>query len=410
MSKIIELSGGVTAPAGFRAGGIYCGIKASSTKRDLALIYSEKPCIASAMFTTNKVKSACVIISQEHIADGVLRAIIANSGNANACTGEEGIASARKMANLAADLFAINPKQVAVASTGVIGVPLLISAIESSIEALGNSLQGDEAGHSAALEAIMTTDTRKKDGAVEAEINGKKIRIGAMLKGSGMIHPNMATMLCFITTDAAIDRDALDDSLRKVVKRSINRVTVDGDTSTNDMVIIMANGQAGNDAIKSGSSEHEVFTQALEKLCVKLSRSLARDGEGATKLLTVSVTGAVDEDSAELMAKSVAGSSLVKAAFFGADANWGRILCAMGYSGADFDPEKVDVIFASEGEEIMLCKNGASLPFSETDAKRILEREEIEIIINTGAGSGQAAAWGCDLTYDYVKINGDYRS
>ena len=403
-----EISGGVCAPKGFRAGGICCGIKASSRKRDLALIYSEKLCTAAGVFTLNKVKAASVLVSQEHLKAGALRAVIANSGNANACTGEAGLAAARKMAALAADLFAINPGQVAVASTGVIGVPLPIAAIESGIETLGNSLRGDEAGHAAALEAIMTTDIRKKDGAVEIEIDGKPVHIGGMVKGSGMIHPNMATMLCFITTDAAISADALDTCLRNAVRRSFNRITVDGDTSTNDAVIIMANGEAGNSPI--GPDTAGLFEQALESLCVKLARATARDGEGATKLMTVAVSGAVDEAAAETLAKAVASSSLVKAACFGEDANWGRILCAMGYSGAEFNPGEVGVSFAGGGEEIAVCRAGASLPFSEADAKRILGREEIEIRISAGNGGGAATVWGCDLSFDYVKINGNYRS
>jgi len=410
MNEIKEVSGGVCASKGFRAGGILCGIKASSKKRDLALIYSEKLCSAAAMFTSNRVKAASVLISQEHLAGGALRAIIANSGNANACTGEAGLVAARKMADLAADLFAIRASQVAVASTGVIGVPLPIAAIESSMEALGNSLRGDEAGHAAALEAIMTTDTHKKEGAVEVEIDGRPVHIGGMVKGSGMIHPNMATMLCFITSDAAISREVLDSCLRKAVARSFNRVTVDGDTSTNDTVIVMANGEALNQPIAAGSPACALFEQALEALCVKLAREMARDGEGATKLVTVTVSGAQDEKAAETLAKAVASSSLVKAACFGADANWGRILCAMGYSGADFDPGEVDVSFASAGEEIAVCSGGASLPFSEAGAKRILSREEMEIRVKAGRGPGSATAWGCDLTYDYVKINGDYRS
>ena len=420
MGEWKEVSGGVCAPKGFRAGGIYCGIKASSKKRDLALIYSEKPCAAAAVFTTNKVKAASVLLSQEHVSLGVLRAIIANSGNANACTGEAGTAAAQKMADLAADLFAIPPTQVAVASTGVIGVPLNIAAIESGIEALGNSLRGDEAGHAAALEAIMTTDTRKKEASIEIDIGGIPVRIGGMAKGSGMIHPNMATMIGFITTDAAISREALDCCLRQAARRSFNRLSVDGDTSTNDTVIVMANGQAGNAEIGAGSGDagasYALFSEALEALCVKLTRAMARDGEGATRLVTVTVSGAKDEDSAETLAKAVVSSSLVKAACFGADANWGRILCAMGYSGAEFNPAEVNVSFASGGggnsamEEIAVCRGGASLPFSEEDAKRILSREEIEIRVKAGSGSGSAAAWGCDLTYDYVKINGDYRS
>jgi len=410
MCEIKKISGGVCAPKGFASGGIHCGIRAKSKKLDLALLYSEKPCTAAAMFTTNKVKSACVLVSQEHVSGGVLRAVIANSGNANACTGESGIAAARKMASLAGGLFGISPKEVAVASTGVIGVPLPMEPIESGMASLRNALKSDGEGHLTALEAIMTTDVRKKDGAVEVEIDGKSAKIGGMLKGSGMIHPNMATMLCFITTDAAISKEALDACLRSAVRRSFNRVSVDGDTSTNDMVIIMANGEAGNSPIKAGSPAYEVFSKALEGFCVDLARKMARDGEGATKLVTVTVQGAKDEETAEALVKSVVSSSLVKAACFGADANWGRILCAMGYSGADFNPDEVDVSFASEGEEIAVCRGGASLAFSEEDAKRILKREEIEIRIKAGKGSGVAAAWGCDLTYDYVKINGDYRS
>ncbi|GHU64079.1 arginine biosynthesis bifunctional protein ArgJ [Spirochaetia bacterium] len=405
-----EILGGVCAPKGFRAGGIWCGIKASSKKRDLALIYSEQPCTAAAMFTTNKVKAASVLVTQEHVSGGVLRAVIANSGNANACTGEAGLAAARKMAELAADLFAINPKEVAVASTGVIGVPLPVAAIESGIESLGNSLKADESGHAAALEAIMTTDIRKKDGAFETGIDSKTVRIGGMAKGSGMIHPNMATMLCFITTDVSITREMLDKALKMTVRRSFNRLTVDGDTSTNDTVLVMASGEAGNTTIAAEGPAFTLFTELLQSLCVKLTRAMARDGEGATKLVTVKVTGASSEDDAETLSKSVAGSSLVKAACFGADANWGRVLCAMGYSGAEFDPAAVDVRFASKAGEVLVCSAGSSIPFSEETAKKVLSEEEIEIVIKAGTGKGEATAWGCDLTYDYVKINGDYRS
>jgi glutamate N-acetyltransferase/amino-acid N-acetyltransferase len=410
VGEVKKISGGVCAPKGFQAGGIACGIKASSRKRDLGLIYSGKPCAAAAVFTTNKVKAASILVSKEHIAGGVLRAVIANSGNANACTGEAGLVAAKKMASLVAGHFGIEAGQVAVASTGVIGVPLPIDIIEKNIVALANSLRADEEGHAAALEAIMTTDTRRKEGAVEIEIDGRLVRIGGMVKGSGMIHPNMATMLCFITTDAAISPEVLNSCLRQAVRRSFNRVTVDGDTSTNDSVIIMANGGAGNSPIVAGSLSDKIFAEALEALCVDLARATARDGEGATKLVTVTVSGAASEDAAETLAKAVASSSLVKAACFGADANWGRVLCAMGYSGADFNPGDVDVFFAAAGEEIQVCATGASFPFSEEDAKKILKREEIEIRIKAGKGPGKATVWGCDLTYDYVKINGDYRS
>jgi glutamate N-acetyltransferase/amino-acid N-acetyltransferase len=364
------------------------------------------------LFTANRVKAAPVLVSREHLAGGVLRAVIANSGNANACTGEAGLAAARRMAELAAGEFAINPKEVAVASTGVIGVPLPIAAIESSVSSLADSIRSDTAGHEAALEAIMTTDTRKKAAALEIEIGGRTLRLGAMVKGSGMIHPNMATMLCFITTDAAIRRDFLDRALRRAVGRSFNRVTVDGDTSTNDTVIIMANGEAGNPPIGADGPDYVLFEEALETLCIKLARAMARDGEGATRLLSVSLAGAATEEAAETLARAVAASSLVKAACFGADANWGRVLCALGNAGVDFDPAAVDVRFASAAGELLVCKAGAPVPFSEEEARRIISREEIEIRIDLAGGGGGAAAtaWGCDLSYDYVKINGDYRS
>ncbi|GHV86812.1 arginine biosynthesis bifunctional protein ArgJ [Spirochaetia bacterium] len=405
-----DISGGVCAPKGFKAGGIWCGIKASSKKRDLALIYSEKPCVAAAMFTTNRVKAASVLVSRDHLADGKCQAIIANSGNANACTGEAGLAAARRMAALAADEFALKADNVAVASTGVIGVPFPIAAVESSIGALASSIRGDAAGHEAALEAIMTTDTRKKAASVELEIGGKPVRIGGMTKGSGMIHPNMATMLCFVTTDAAISRELLDRALRAAVKHSFNRVTVDGDTSTNDTILVMANGEAANAPINAEGADYQLFAEALEDVCIKLARAMARDGEGATRLVTVSVRGAKDEGTAEVLAKSIASSSLVKAACFGADANFGRILCAMGYSGADFDPDRTDVSFAGAQGSVLVYEQGKPVAFSEEEAKKILLEEEIEINVKLSGGAGSATVWGCDLTYDYVKINGDYRS
>jgi len=411
-----EVKGGVCAPKGFSACGIRCGIKASSQKKDLAVIFSGKICEAAAMFTTNKVKAASVQVSQENIADGKLRAIIANSGNANACTGEEGMTAAKRMAQLAADTLGISANEVAVASTGVIGVPLPIEVIEKNINAIKSNLRSDEQGSADALEAIMTTDTRKKEIAVEVEIGGELVRIGAITKGSGMIHPNMATMLTFITTDAAVEKLALDSALRLAVKRSFNRLTVDGDTSTNDMVLIMANGEAGNAPVNSSNrcphctADYATFYAALEYVCVALTRKMARDGEGATKLVTVTVTNAQSEGIAETLAKSVASSSLVKAACFGADANWGRVLCALGYAGVDFSPEKTDVNFKSEAGEIEVCKNGQTVKFSEEKAKEILSEEEIEILVNLHSGNEKASVWGCDLTYDYVKINGDYRS
>ncbi|MDR0503259.1 MAG: bifunctional glutamate N-acetyltransferase/amino-acid acetyltransferase ArgJ [Treponema sp.] len=419
-----EITGGVCAPKGFMAGGIRCGIKAgNSLKKDLALIYSQKCCNAAAVFTTNRVKAASVLVCMENIADGKLHAVIANSGNANACTGQTGMDNAKKMASLAAGVLKIDPSCVAVASTGVIGAPLPIGVIENNIGALKMSLRDDEQGHYDALEAIMTTDIRKKDIAVELEIGGKTVRIGAMSKGSGMIHPNMATMLAFITTDCVINKNALDAALKYAVKRSFNRLTVDGDTSTNDMALVMANGEAGNEPItidneqsamknvpKSDNADFNFFRDALEYVCVNLARKMARDGEGAAKLVTVTVRGAKNEDAAETLAKSVASSSLVKAACFGADANWGRVLCAMGYSGEEFSPEKTNASFKSKAGVIDVCKNGENVPFCEKTAKMILSQEEIEINIAINDGNGKASVWGCDLTYDYVKINGDYRS
>ncbi|MCL2805122.1 MAG: bifunctional glutamate N-acetyltransferase/amino-acid acetyltransferase ArgJ [Treponema sp.] len=405
-----EISGGVCAPKGFLAGGIRCGIKPTSQKKDLALVYSNNFCSAAAMFTANKVKAASVQVSMANIADGNLQAVIVNSGNANACTGEEGLKAAKQMAKYAADALLIDPELVAVASTGVIGVPLPIDIIGKNINALKANLRND--GNADALEAIMTTDTRKKEIAVEIEIDGKIVHIGAMTKGSGMIHPDMAaakhaTMLAFITTDAAVIPSVLNECLQKAVKKSFNRLTVDGDTSTNDMVLLMANGQAGN---KPLVKESDVFYKALEFVCVSLTKMMARDGEGATKLVTVTVNGALDEEAAEKLSKSVASSSLVKAACFGADANWGRVLCAMGYSGADFNPEKTNVSFKSSAGEVQVCRDGMTVPFSEDQAKRVLSQEEIEIFISLKEGNGCASVWGCDLTYDYVKINGDYRS
>jgi glutamate N-acetyltransferase/amino-acid N-acetyltransferase len=361
------------------------------------------------MFTTNLVKAASVLVSREHLAAGPCRAVIANSGNANACTGEAGIAAARRMAELAAARLGIAPEETVVASTGVIGVPLPIVSIEAGIGPLAASLNAGAAGHDAALEAIMTTDTRKKGGALEMQWDGVPVRLGGMVKGSGMIHPNMATMLAFITTDAAVPGEALDRALRRAVKHSFNRVTVDGDTSTNDMILAMANGAAGNSPAAGGPG-FDAFADALETLCIKLARAMARDGEGATKLLTVTVRGAADEGAAEILARSAASSNLVKAACFGADANWGRVLCALGYAGVPFDPASVDIVYASPAGEIPLCRRGGPVPFSEDEAGRILAEEEIEIRITLGNGPGEAVAWGCDLTCDYVKINGDYRS
>jgi glutamate N-acetyltransferase/amino-acid N-acetyltransferase len=405
-----EISGGVCAARGFRAGGVWCGIKASQNKRDLALIYSEKPCTAAAVFTTNLVKAASVLVSREHLDGRPIHGVIANSGNANACTGEAGLRAARRMAALAAEKLSLSPRDFAVASTGVIGVPLPVEKIEAKIGALVDSLSGEQEGHDAALEAIMTTDLHRKEISVECEIGGKPVRFGAMAKGSGMIHPNMATMLCFITTDGAISGTLLDKALRSAVARSFNRVSVDGDMSTNDMVLIMANGGAGNAPIDAQGPDYALFEKALSSLCVSLARAMAKDGEGATKLITVQVKGAEHEEAAAVLAKSVVSSSLVKAACFGADANWGRVLCALGYAGIPFDPREVDVDFAGKTGKVSVCRGGEGTAFSEEEAKAVLSGEEVDILINVGKGPGSALVWGCDLSYDYVKINGDYRS
>ena len=349
-------------------------------------------------------------VTREHVSGGRLRAIVANSGNANACTGEAGLEAARRMAELAAGELGIEAREVAVASTGVIGVPLPIDKIEGGIGALAESLAEGEAGHAAALDAIMTTDTRRKEIAVEIEIGGVPVRIGGMAKGAGMIHPNMATMLCFLTTDAAVPAGTLDGLLRRAAGRSFNRVSVDGDTSTNDMAIVMANGASGAPPVGESGEAREAFARALEEVCVSLAREIARDGEGATRLVTVEVSGAADEEAAEKLARCVAASSLVKTACFGADANWGRILCAMGYAGAEFDPASAGVRFRSAAGEVAVCAGGSPLPFCEDEAKKVLSQDEIEILITAGDGEGAASAWGCDMTYDYVRINGDYRS
>lgn len=409
-----DVDGSICAPKGFAANGIHCGIRKNATRKDLALIVSSVPATAAAVYTTNRVKAASLIVTKEHLATGTLRAIVCNSGNANACTGAEGLATAKGMATSAAAALAVDATQVAVGSTGVIGVPLPIAPVEKGMAELVAGLRADPAGADAALAAIMTTDTREKKFAFTFDCAGVTATLGGIVKGAGMIHPSMATMLGFLTCDLTIEKDALDAALKQATARSFNRVSVDGDTSTNDCVIVMANGMAGNTSVALGSPAYAVFEAALTELCVRLAREVARDGEGASHLLTCTVSGARDEATAETLAKSIISSSLVKAAFFGADANWGRILCAMGYSGADFDPQSVDVAFKSAAGEIAVCRKGASLPFDEEVAKKVLLENEVEILVSMSGGSacgnGAATAWGCDLTYDYVKINGDYRS
>ncbi len=401
------ISGGVCAAKGFKANGIHCGIRKSRTKKDLSLIFSERPASCAAVYTTNLVKGAPLLVTKENLSDGIAQAVICNSGNANTCNAN-GIEIARKMCGLAAGALGINPKDVVVASTGVIGEPLNLEPIASGMEALAAGLS--ETGGDAAAEGIMTTDTVRKEIAVEFELDGKTCRIGGIAKGSGMIHPNMATMLVFITTDASISPRMLQEALSGDIQGTFNMVSVDGDTSTNDMVTVMASGLAGNEEILSEGPDFTVFMKALNTVTMHLCRMIAGDGEGATKLLECRVTGAPSREAARTAAKSVICSSLVKAAMFGADANWGRILCAIGYSGAAVDVTKIDVSFRSAKGEIAVCRDGAGVPFSEEKAKEILLEKEIDILVSLKDGSWDAAAWGCDLTYDYVKINGDYRT
>ena len=401
------ISGGVCAAKGFKANGIHCGIRKSKTKKDLSLIFSERPASCAAVYTTNLVKGAPLLVTKENLSDGIAQAVICNSGNANTCNAD-GVEIARKMCGLAAGALGINPKDVVVASTGVIGEPLNLEPIASGMEALAAGLS--ETGGDAAAEGIMTTDTVRKEIAVEFELDGKTCRIGGIAKGSGMIHPNMATMLVFITTDASISPRMLQEALSGDIQGTFNMVSVDGDTSTNDMVTVLANGLAGNRLIDSEGEDFKTFMKALNTVTMSLCRMIAGDGEGATKLLECRVSGAADLKTARTVAKSVICSSLLKAAMFGADANWGRVLCAIGYSGAPVDVSRIDVSFLSGAGQVDVCRSGAGIPFSEEEAKQVLLEKEIDILVNLNAGDISATAWGCDLTYDYVKINGDYRT
>ena len=408
------ISGGVTAPKGFRAAGVYCGVKASHAgvpgtqgKPDLAMIVSDCECTAAATYTLNRVKAAPLYVTMGHLEDGVCRGIVANSGNANACA-PLSHENAEKMCEMAAAATGLKPQDFAVASTGVIGQTLNIAAIQRGMPQVAGELSYE--GSAAAAHAIMTTDTVKKEIAVTVTIGGKPVTVGAIAKGSGMIHPNMGTMLCFITTDCAITSEMLSDALHDIVPRTFNRVTVDGDTSTNDMCVVLANGMAENTQIEWKDDDYTLFYKALYQVCETMARSIAGDGEGASRLITCTVTGARSEETAERLAKAVVGSSLVKAAMFGADANWGRVLCAMGYSKAPFRPEYVDVSFSSDQGEILVCQHGTGVDFDEDLAKKILSQDEVVIAVNLHEGDDQATCWGCDLTYEYVKINGDYRS
>lgn len=403
---IKNISGGVTAAKGFTASGIHCGIRKNKTKRDLALIVSDRKASAAAVYTTNLVKGAPLTVTKENISDGYARAIICNSGNANTCNAN-GIEIAKQMCSFVEDEIGISAADVVVASTGVIGQPLDVTPIKNGMHELCSALSDDAAP---AAEAIMTTDTVAKSVAVSFEIGGVTCKLGGIAKGSGMIHPNMATMLVFVTTDANISPELLQKALRLDVQTSFNMVSVDGDTSTNDMVCVLANGAAENPEIMDNTPEYEEFKKALNAVTVKLCRMIAGDGEGATRLLECKVTGAADDNAAKIIAKSVICSSLFKAAMFGADANWGRVLCAIGYSGAHVDVTKIDVDFKSASGIISVCRNGAGVEFSEEIAKKVLLEKEIEILIELNSGESSATAWGCDLTYDYVKINGDYRT
>lgn len=401
------ISGGVCAAKGFKANGIHCGIRKNKSKRDLSLIFTEKTANAAAVYTTNLVKGAPLTVTKNHICDGKAKAIICNSGNANTCNAN-GIEIAEQTCDILADELGIEADDIVVASTGVIGQVMDIAPFKSGIPELVAGLGYNKSAEAA--EGIMTTDTKVKEIAVSFNIGGKECKIGGIAKGSGMIHPNMATMLVFITTDCAISSEMLVKALSSDIQNTFNMVSVDGDTSTNDMVVVLANGMADNEEITAEGEEYNEFMKALNTVTVNLCRKIAGDGEGATKLLECTVKGASSDKIAKTVAKSVICSSLTKAAMFGADANWGRVLCAIGYSGADVDVNKIDVSFKSAKGEIAVCKNGAGVDFSEELAKEILLESEIEIKVDLNSGVYSSAAWGCDLTYEYVKINGDYRT
>ncbi len=404
--NITAVPGGVCAAKGFRANGVRCGIKASSKKRDLALIVSEKRCAAAAVYTANLVRSAPIKVTRAHLADGHAQAVICNSGNANTCNAN-GIEIAEGMSNLVESYLGIPASDVIVGSTGVIGQPMSLNPMEKGMDELVSGL-GD---HSDLAEnAIMTTDTVAKEAAVEFDIAGVRCRLGGIAKGSGMIHPNMATMLVWVTTDVSITPEMLQRAVSEDVKTSFNMVSVDGDTSTNDTFAVLANGMAGNPVIDRAGEDFEDFCAALHAVTVKLCRMIAKDGEGATKLVTCLLSGAREDQTAKTVAKAVICSSLTKAAMFGADANWGRVLCAIGYAGAQVDVDKVDVSFVSKAGRVDVCRDGAGIPFSEEEAKKVLLEDEIDILVELNSGNASAEAWGCDLTYDYVKINGDYRT
>ena len=399
------IKGNIASPAGFRASGIHAGLKKS--RKDMALIVSECPAVSAAVFTTNRVKAAPVLYDMKILEKGCARAVVVNSGNANACTGDQGYRDCEETASYAASALGIASDEVFVSSTGVIGQMLDMTKIKKGIDSLVSALGKDG---EAAAEAILTTDTVKKEVCVSVNLDGKEVRIAGMAKGSGMIHPNMATMLCFITSDAAISHDVLQELLGTTVEDTFNMISVDGDTSTNDTVIVLANGMAGNRMIEKGSDSYIAFSKAFDYVLRELAKKIVKDGEGADRFIEMKVEGAAGQDDARALARSVVSSSLVKAAFFGSDANWGRILCAMGYSGASFSLDKVDLFYSSAAGSIQVLKSGSPIVFDEDEAKKILLEKEICVRAVLHDGSACATAWGCDLTYDYVRINGDYRS
>ena len=406
-----QVPGGICAAKGFSAAGLRAGIKPTSPadQNDLGLSVSSVPCAAAGVFTTNRVKAAPVWLDKEQLADGSAQAIIANSSIANACA-PDGEETCRKEMALVSNALDVKASDVLVSSTGVIGVRLNVEAIEAALPELVSKLDASAEGSDAVARAIMTTDTVKKEISYAFEVGGKTAHIGGISKGSGMIHPQMGTMLCYLTTDACASAEMLDKALREVVGKTFNRISVDGDMSTNDTCIILANGLAENPCIANEGEDFEALKAAMYEVCLYLCRLMAQDGEGATHLMTCKVSGAANEADAEVLGKSVINSSLTKAAIFGADANWGRVLCAMGYSGVDFDPDQVSISFVSEAGSVLVCQNGRGVDFSEETAKSVLSEEEVIIDIVLGEGDAEATCWGCDLTYDYVKINGDYRT
>lgn len=408
MENFKSIPGGICAPAGFSAAGVHCGIRHNHSKLDLALIKADVRCAGAGCYTTNKVYGAPITVDREHLKDGYAQAIVVNSGNANTCA-SNGIELAKETCEIVANELGISADDVLPASTGVIGQAMSIEPFAKGIPAAAAKLAATDAGSHDAATAIMTTDTHSKEVSIEFPIGGKTCRMGAIAKGSGMIHPNMATMLLFITTDVKVEPAVLQAALSSVVPATFNQISVDGDTSTNDTVLLLASGLSGAE-VQPGTADYDTFVAALTQVAEQLSRELAGDGEGATKLLECIVTGAPDLLTARAVSKSVIHSSLFKAAMFGADANWGRVLCAIGYTPGDFDISKTAVRLKSKAGEVFVCENAAYHPYSEDEAAKVLKEDEIQILVDLGSGDFTAKAWGCDLTYDYVKINGDYRT